>query len=61
MVKVGPQHVFGREICMFYGRKFPQNDPDNSKTENLYFLKHFMPFLYNFQATSLQKEVLETQ
>ena len=61
MIKLSPQHVFGREVCTFYGRKVPQNDPINAKTENLHFLKRFMHILYNFYATYLHKEVLKTQ
>ena len=40
MIKLGQQLVYQNATRLFYGRKLPQNDPNNAKSE------HFQVFFY---------------
>ena len=51
MLTLGPQHVLQSEIGMSAGKKFPQNDRNNAKTENLQVYHIFSQFcLYSYSC-----------
>ena len=57
MTKLGPQHVFWREVCIFYGRTISQNDREIAKTKNFQVFHTFRQF---FKATLLSSRILTT-